>query len=424
MTEDSAYGYLLESLPAAVIVATDGNIALANRAARRLLEADPGVEGWACSELVGLPVIQFVHELDQFHSVSRMRRSAMSTTPNAPIELRVRTCRENLRVVLVTSVSIRFEGKDGVLISALEVGRGDAIGDRLRRSEEHFRRLFENMQDVYYRTDANGIVQMVGPGVRRVIGYEPEEVVGRDAAAWYPNTADRDAFKQAIRTYGEVSDFPGQMVCKDGRIIDISISSTALYDEDGRFAGVEGIYRDVTERKDLERELRRLASIDSLTQILNRRAFIEAAQTRLDSPDASCDLTLLLLDIDYFKSINDQYGHATGDQVLVRFADVVSSQIRETDLFGRLGGEEFAIVVSHTRPEHVRELVSRVLEAVRAIRLDGGVSRSSRGVTVSIGAALRAPDDHRVEQLLDRADRALYQAKHGGRDRVFWEMTA
>jgi diguanylate cyclase (GGDEF)-like protein/PAS domain S-box-containing protein len=423
MTQDSVSGYLLAALPAAVLVVTDGRIAFANQAARRLLEADPGVEGWACSEVVGQPIVDYVHELDQFHAISRMRRSSQSEMPNVPVEVRVRTCRENVRVVLVTSVSVDFEGQNSVLITALEIGHGQAIGDRLRRSEEHFRRLFENMQDVYYRTDSRGIVQMVGPGVRRVIGYEPSEIVGHDAAEWYPNTADRDKLKEAIRTFGEVSDFPGQMVCKDGRIIDISISSTALYDEDGCFAGVEGIYRDVTERKDLERELRRLASMDSLTDILNRRAFIEASQARLNDPAARGDLTLLLLDIDYFKSINDQYGHATGDQVLVRFASAVSEQIAETDLFGRLGGEEFAIVVHHTRPEQVRELVSRVLAAVREIRLEGG-ARPPRAVTVSIGAALRTRADHRVEQLLDRADRALYQAKHSGRDRVFWEMTA
>ena len=423
MTQDLVSGYLLQSLPAAVIAVTDGRIAYANPAARRLLEADPGVEGWEAAELVGRPVIEFVHELDHLHAVSRLRRSATSATPNQPLEIRLRTCRDHVRIVLVTSVAIEFEGKSGVLITALEIARGNPLGERLHRSEEHFRRLFENMQDVYYRTDSLGVVQMVGPGVRRVIGYEPHEVIGRDAAAWYPNLADRDALKQAIRTYGEVSDFPGQMVCKNGRIIDISISSTALYDEDGCFAGVEGIYRDVTERKDLERELRRLASIDSLTEILNRRALIEQAQSLLDVPDLEDSLTLLLLDIDFFKSINDQYGHATGDQVLVRFAAAVSAQIEPTDLFGRLGGEEFAILVRHTHAEQVRELVSRVLEAVREIRLESA-TRPARAVTVSIGAALRTHADHRVEQLLDRADRALYQAKHSGRDRVYWEMTA
>jgi diguanylate cyclase (GGDEF)-like protein/PAS domain S-box-containing protein len=422
MNPDSVCAKLLEALPAAVLVVRGGLMVYANPAAHLLLEVEAGDE--YPHGLLGRPIIDFVHPLDHFHSRSRIRRSALSKVANVPVEVRIKTPSNRVRVALVTSVSVVYEGEPGVLITAMEVGRDNSTGERMRRSEEHFRRLFENMQDVYYRTDAQGVVQLVGPGVRRVLGFEPHEIVGRTAEEYYPNLADRDAFKEAIRKYGEVADFPGQMVRKDGRIIDISISSSALFDDEGAFAGVEGIYRDVTERKDLERALRRLASIDSLTDILNRRAFIESACEALEAGyEPSVSHTLLLLDIDYFKSINDQYGHATGDQVLVRFARAVAEQIWPTDLFGRLGGEEFAILVKHTNAEHVRDLVDRVLEAVRTIRLEAD-GRPSRAVTVSIGAATRTSIDHRVEQLLDRADRALYEAKHGGRDRVFWERVA
>ncbi len=283
MSQDTACGYLLDALPAAVLVVTNARFAYANPAAYRLLEADAA--GEPAGRLIGRALIDFVHPLDHFHCVSRMRRSAQSQTANVPVECRVRTCLERVRVVLATSVSVVFEGQPGVLLSAMEVGADNTTGDRLRRSEEHFRRLFENMQDVYYRTDAQGVVRLVGPGVRRVLGFEPHEIIGRTAEEYYPRLSDRDALKEAILKHGEVADFPGQMVRKDGRIIDISISSSALFDEDGVFAGVEGIYRDVTERKELERELRRLASIDSLTDILNRRAFIEQAQAELAAPD-------------------------------------------------------------------------------------------------------------------------------------------
>jgi diguanylate cyclase (GGDEF)-like protein/PAS domain S-box-containing protein len=422
MNQDTVCANLLDALPAAVLVVRGGLMVYANPAAHLLLEVEAG--GEIPHGLIGLPIVDFVHPLDQFHAISRIRRSASSKTANVPVEFRVQTRLNRVRVVLVTSVSVTYEGELSVLITAMEVGRDNTTGERMRRSEEHFRRLFENMQDVYYRTNAQGVVQLVGPGVRRVLGFEPHEIVGRTAEEYYPNHADRDAFKEAIRKFGEVADFPGQMVRKDGRIIDISISSSSLFDEEGAFAGVEGIYRDVTERKELERELRRLASIDSLTDILNRRAFIENARNELGAQYGPGIVhTLLLLDIDYFKSINDQYGHATGDQVLIRFARAVSEQIWPTDLFGRLGGEEFAILVKHTDPDHVAKLVDRVLHAVRMIRLEAD-GRPSRAVTVSIGAAVRGQADHRVEQLLDRADRALYQAKNSGRDRVFWERTA
>src|SRR5690606_4287196 len=160
------------------------------------------------------------------------------------------------------------------------------------------------------RTDAQGVVQQVGPGVRRVLGYEPQQIEGRTAESYYPQTSDRDAFKAAILAHGEVSDFPGQMVRRDGQVIDISISSRALYDHDGRFAGVEGIYRDVTQRKNLERELQRLATTDMLTGMFNRRAFLDCSESLYaESLRSGEPLTLLMLDLDHFKSINDRFGH-------------------------------------------------------------------------------------------------------------------
>ena len=173
--------------------------------------------------------------------------------PNKSSEFRIRTERGNLRMVLISSVAIEWDGAPAVLMCGMDMTHQSEIEAQLRESEQNFRRLFDNMQDVYYRTDAQGIVQHVGPGVRRVLGYEPHEIEGRTAESYYPQSKDRDAFKAAIMEHGEVSDFPGQMVRRDGTVIDISISSHALYDHAGNFAGVEGIYRDVTQRKNLER---------------------------------------------------------------------------------------------------------------------------------------------------------------------------
>ena len=160
--------------------------------------------------------------------------------PNKSSEFRIRTERGNLRMVLISSVAIEWDGAPAVLMCGMDMTHQSEIEAQLRESEQNFRRLFENMQDVYYRTDAQGIVQHVGPGVRRVLGYEPHEIEGRTAESYYPQSKDRDAFKAAIMEHGEVSDFPGQMVRRDGTVIDISISSHALYDYAGNFAGVEG----------------------------------------------------------------------------------------------------------------------------------------------------------------------------------------
>lgn len=404
---------LFTQAPAALAVIVDGRIARINALAQHILEADTP------NELIGRALFDFVHPMDLAQTQIRLRRLESSQEPNPATELRLLSLRGNLRVVSTSSRLCAYRGGQALLIVALDMTRRHLIQAQMRDNEQNLRRLFESMQDVYYRTDAQGVVQMVGPGVRRVLGYEPQEIIGRPAEDYYPNAADRDAFKQAIREYGEVSDFPGQMVRNDGRVIDISISSHALFDEDGNFAGVEGIYRDVTERTMLERELRLLATTDPLTGIANRRAFLERASERLKHCRRyGSTLVLLILDLDHFKSVNDRFGHVAGDRVLVRFVEASRAELRETDLLGRLGGEEFCVILEEAAANHAMQVIERIQQRMRQTFFEDDGERYT--VTVSAGATTNQPDDRLIERLLERADKALYQAKRAGRDRAVW----
>ncbi|MBV8617996.1 MAG: sensor domain-containing diguanylate cyclase, partial [Curvibacter sp.] len=334
-------------------------------------------------------------------------------------QYRIQTCQGNTRIVLLVSAYTLWQGRPAQLVNGLDMTHLDEVQHQLRESERNFRRLFEQMQDVYYRTDALGVVQHVGPGVRRVLGYEPHEIEGRTAESYYPRSEDRDAFKKAIQEFGEVSDFPGQMVRRDGQIIDISISSHALYDHTGAFAGVEGIYRDVTQRKNLERELHRMATTDMLTGLANRRAFLESAESMFLAhrrPEQA--LSLLMLDLDHFKAINDRFGHFEGDRALVELAEALRIELRSTDVIGRLGGEEFAVLLPDTRIDEAMAVAERILQRLRGKMLWTPDNAPAQGLTASIGATRRLPDDRHSRQWLDRADTALYQAKRQGRDRV------
>ncbi|MFN7156690.1 MAG: diguanylate cyclase [Acidovorax sp.] len=406
---------LLQLLPAAVLVTQEGVIRFANAAGLDLLEApDP-------ASLIGRPSDDFVHPIDRARSNHRVQQVTVpeqAGRPNKPSEFRLRTLRGNLRMVLISSVAVEWQGAPAVLMCGLDMTHQSEIEDQLRESEQNFRRLFENMQDVYYRTDAQGIVRHVGPGVRRVLGYEPHEIEGRTAESYYPQSTDRDAFKAAILEKGEVSDFPGQMVRRDGTVIDISISSHALYDHAGNFAGVEGIYRDVTQRKNLERELQRLATTDMLTGMANRRAFLECAESVYEHSRSNGEpLTLLMLDLDHFKSINDRFGHLEGDRALVAFAQAVKSQLRASDVVGRLGGEEFGVLLPLTSMDEGLEVAKRILHSIRALRLSDDAGHAY-GITASLGMSTFRQSDRSLRDMLDRADQALYQAKHQGRDRI------
>lgn len=411
---------LLQALPAAALVVTqEGAILRANAAGVALLEVDSE------QALLGRPIGDFVHPMDRARSserIERVKEPDHAGRANKSSEFRVRTARGQLRMVLVASVAIEWKGGPAVLMCGMDMTHQSEIQEQLRESEQNFRRLFDSMQDVYYRTNALGVVQHVGPGVRRVLGYEPHEIEGRTAESYYPQSKDRDAFKLAILEKGEVADFPGQMVRRDGVVIDISISSHALYDHAGQFAGVEGIYRDVTQRKNLERELHRLATTDMLTGIANRRAFLESAEAAYQAASAhGAPLTLLMLDVDHFKSINDRFGHLEGDRALAAFAQAVMGGLRPGDKVGRLGGEEFGVLLQDTTLAQGNEVATRLLNAVRALELagtDADASPPRYRITASMGLGTLKGSDRSLRDLLDRADQALYQAKREGRDRI------
>ena len=415
MVSDTFLRDLINIIPVSMTVLINNKIVYANMAAAILLEAD------SAASLVGRPVSDFVHPLDANRSNQRLNKQGANWA-NDPTQFRLRTCKNNLRMLLVASSSIQFGGEGAVLLVGMDMTAQSEISEQLRISEKNFRHLFENMQDVYYRTDAAGIVQMVGPGVRTVLGYEPEEIVGKNAESYYPHNEDRDAFKAAIIKDGKVSDFPGQMVRKDGRVIDISISSKAIYDDAGTYAGVEGIYRDVTQRKMLERELQLLATTDTLTGILNRRAFLEQAEHIFKTSQRyNNSLTLLMLDLDYFKAINDQYGHLSGDKVLTRFAQTVTLELRDSDVFGRLGGEEFCVLLQQASREDAISAAERIRQHVQDLVLHA-TSGEPFHLTVSIGVATNLESDKKLGKLLERADKALYEAKRSGRNRVMLDL--
>ncbi len=160
-------------------------------------------------------------------------------------------------------------------------------------------------------------------------------------------------------------------------------------------------------------ELAQMASMDSLTNVYNRRVLDEALEREIDfSSSGDIALSAVLLDIDHFKAINDRYGHAAGDRMLRSVAEQLSAVCREPDIVGRWGGEEFLVICPNTSREGARQLAERVRISIAEID-DAGIGR----VTASLGVSELAPDDSR-ETLMRRIDKALYKAKSMGRNRV------
>jgi len=188
-------------------------------------------------------------------------------------------------------------------------------------------------------------------------------------------------------------------------------------DPDGQVESVYGLAHDITQIKQVEEELRKLAQFDPLTGLANRRRFEERMHEAIARSERSGQtLALMFLDLDRFKQINDSLGHKTGDRVLQEFAARLVASVRQTDTVARLAGDEFVVVLEHLRPDSARDeaesLAAKILAAmVPALRVDD----ASLTFSTSIGIALRAPGETDAAALLQRADAALYAAKHAGR---------
>lgn len=177
------------------------------------------------------------------------------------------------------------------------------------------------------------------------------------------------------------------------------------------------LYRDVTERKLHEQALQRLATVDPLTGALNRRAFLDHAEhERLRLQRSGHPATLVMLDLDHFKRINDTWGHAAGDAVLCHFVRLLQRELRATDVLGRIGGEEFALLLVDTGLAGALELTERLRTTVATEVVVFG--DADIRVTVSAGVTAFEQTDRKVETALARADEALYRAKADGRNRI------
>lgn len=201
----------------------------------------------------------------------------------------------------------------------------------------------------------------------------------------------------------------------------LAIDAGPIYDEDGRLIAVVETLRDMTEQKEAQMALQRLANKDGLTGIANRRSFDDALETewRRACRD-NTPLALILVDVDHFKIYNDTYGHQQGDTCLKAVAGGIESKIfRPGDLAARYGGEEFVILLPGTDLQGAKQVAERVRENVFNLDMPHAGSVGIGRVSISVGVSAIVPGSGKTpESLLSSADKALYAAKHAGRNRV------
>ena len=300
------------------------------------------------------------------------------------------------------------------LQTEIEVRRSSE--EALTVSEKRFRSLFEESKDAIVTTDHKGNILMVNPAGRELLGLAEESVQLKKIQDLYVERTMAKKFAANILEHGFIRDFGVQLYGKGGRIIDCLMTVTSKISDSGVIAGFEGIIRDVTPYKKFEEELRRLATTDALTNANNRRSFIELAQKEIKRAKRyGHPLSVVMIDIDHFKKVNDSCGHSAGDRVLVELSKICMNTLRESDVFGRYGGEEFAMILVESNMEAAVVTAERIREAIASHKVVEG--KMVINISVSLGVAELLPDDD-LDSMLKRADIALYQAKENGRNQV------
>jgi diguanylate cyclase (GGDEF)-like protein/PAS domain S-box-containing protein len=294
---------------------------------------------------------------------------------------------------------------------------------RLHRSSEEWRRLLTALGEGVYGVDADGRCTFINPAAAAMLGFSAVELLGRDQhALFHYRREDGTAYPEdecpiaLTLKDGQPRYAEDWFWHKDGSGFPVMLT-TALMEDDGRRKGAVVVFRDISDRRQLESRLREEATTDHLTGVANRRLFLKQLEMELDRFKRFGEsAALLMADLDYFKKINDSYGHAAGDGVLRHFADISRQYLRRVDLIGRLGGEEFGILLPGTDAASALQFADRYRCLVESSPAPGG--DGNIGITVSIGIAEFASSDDTVETILARADAALYGAKAGGRNTV------
>lgn len=390
-----------------------GRYTFANRKVRELM-------GGVLGDIVGRSDEEFF----QGGACSAMRqndRCVLARGEHIETEERIGLPNGEERIYWVVKSPLRDERGEiaGLLGVSTDITERKRMEAELREQRGLLQTVLNNIDAFVYMKDQNLRFLYVNDKTAELFGRPADEIIGRRNEEILPpalaerfSLADRQVFRQGVRVVSQES-----VVGPDGQLHHYWSNRIPLF-RDGEPYAYLGFSTDISELVRLKEEFQRQAITDMLTGLHNRRYYMDRAKrefTRAQRHDEA--LSVIWVDVDQFKRINDGYGHAVGDVVLCAIADGIRDAVRDSDLVGRIGGEEFAVLLPHTSLDEARVLAQRICRAVGELRLTGDWPGAITP-TISLGVSEICAAEGNPETVMLRADRALYIAKARGRNQV------
>ncbi|MCX6078360.1 MAG: PAS domain S-box protein [Chloroflexi bacterium] len=424
---EQRYRIVVEWSPYAVVIHRDGKIIYVNPAAVKMFGAS------LADELLGSSIYERIHP--NFHESVRTRlKKALDEGAGAPmIELQYLKLDGTIIVAEAQGIPILYDGVPAIYAVLAEITESKRAEEALHYAGWQLESTIEGTHSGTWEWNVQTGETIFNEIWAQIVGYSLAELAPTSIKTWevltHPDDLNRSAEWLERHFAGELSyyDCELRMKHKQGHWVWIQDRGRVItWTADNRPLLMFGTHTDISERKAAEEkilklniELESLAMTDYLTNLFNRRYFMLRGAEELRRILRNKEpLALLMLDIDWFKKVNDQYGHQVGDMVLQHVALVLKSNLREVDFLGRIGGEEFAVLLPSTTPENAIRLAERVRQAIMLISVALPSGKSIDTITISIGVAAFFDGMAAIEDLLRNADFALGIAKQSGRNCV------
>ncbi|MEH6625744.1 MAG: ABC transporter substrate-binding protein [Motiliproteus sp.] len=319
-------------------------------------------------------------------------------------------------VLLLSIVAMGLYYYNRRLKGAIDYGR--QTQHKLQQQTALFEAIFQSTPDATVISNNQREIILCNPAFSQTFGYQPDEVIGKSAAILYE---DDKTFKEQghvhfnMVTQPHIDPYEINYCRKTGELFPSLSQGGPIVDVNGHALGFIAVIQDITEQKRSQQEIIRMALADPLTGLANRHQFNRKIEECIKLAKRQRQLlSLAIMDLDFFKQVNDQHGHPIGDKLLIQVAKIIKDSFRETDLVARIGGDEFAIIMTNPdSPNAIRQPAERIIEALRQLSdIDG----NKINIGASFGVASYPLDTEDLSELYRLADRALYSSKQMGRN--------